>query len=217
MNQSLIHMLTLPPSIRRYDQVLGFLIVALTMIEMFVIPKSYFVLGSVVSTSAMICVAFLLLNGVRGLFKPSVRLFVLALFVAILLYLVFYAGNLGIKAFPLMGVSTASEQSIYGLFNKVSLPILIVVFILDAVGFESYFRGNILTNLSQRIGIGSVFAAAALDAAIHFSTFNPLFPATTFIADTVWGFYYYKTRDLSSTIACHFVWDIMIFVLIPIH
>ena len=210
-------MLTLAPSSRKYNQALGFLIVALTMIEMFVIPRSYFVLGSIVSTSAMICVAYLLLSGIRELFRPSIRFLVLALIVAILLYLVFFAGNLGIKAFPLMGVSTASEQSIYGLFNNVPLPILIVVFILDAVGFESYFRGNILNNLSQRIGIGSVFAAAALDAAIHFSTFNPLFPATTFVADTVWGFYYYKTRDLSSTIACHFIWDIMIFVLIPIH
>ena len=92
-----------------------------------------------------------------------------------------------------------------------------IVFVLDAVGFESYFRGNILTNLSPKLGIWSVFAAAIIDAGIHFSTFNPLFPATTFIADSVWGFYYYRTRDLSSTMVCHFLWDIMIFVLIPIH
>ena len=142
---------------------------------------------------------------------------VLAVFVAIFLYLIFFAGNLGIKAFPLFGITTSSEQSIYGLFNNVPLPLLVIVFVLDAVGFESYFRGDVLANLSPKLGIFSVFAAAAIDAGIHFSTFNPLFPATTFIADSVWGLYYYKTRDLTSTIVCHFVWDIMIFILIPIH
>jgi uncharacterized protein len=210
-------MLTLPPSTLKYNQLFGFLIVALAMIEMFVIPKSNFVLGSIVATSVMICVAYILLQGNRALFKPRASLFVIAIAVAILLYLIFFAGNLGIKAFPLFGISTSSEQSIYGLFNKVPIPLLIVVFVLDAVGFETYFRGNLVTNLSEKIGISSVFAVAAIDASIHISTFNPLFPATTFIADTVWGLYYFKTRDLSSTILCHFVWDVMIFVLIPIH
>ena len=37
-------------------QISGFVIVALTMIEMFTVPKSYFVLGSIVSTVAMACV-----------------------------------------------------------------------------------------------------------------------------------------------------------------
>jgi membrane protease YdiL (CAAX protease family) len=210
-------MITLPPSKRRYDQIIGFLIVAMTMVEMFTIPRSYFVLGSIISTSAMICAAYLLFNGNRERFRPSVRHLVLAVFVAIFLYLIFFAGNLGIKAFPLFGITTSSEQSIYGLFNNVPLPLLVIVFVLDAVGFESYFRGDVLANLSPKLGIFSVFAAAAIDAGIHFSTFNPLFPATTFIADSVWGLYYYKTRDLTSTIVCHFVWDIMIFILIPIH
>lgn len=209
-------MLTLPPSVRKYDQVVGFLIVVLTMVEMFTIPRSYFVLGSLVSTTSMICVSYLLFSGRSWFSKPSALHIILAVVVALLLYLVFVAGNLGIHTFPMFGLSTSSEQNIYGLFSNVPLPILILVLVLDAVGFESYFRGNVLSSFSQRLGVGSVFAAAALDATIHFATLNPLFPATTFIADSVWGFYYYKTNDLTSTMICHFIWDIMIFVLIPI-
>lgn len=209
-------MVTLPPSSRKYDQIVGFLIVVLTMVEMFTIPRGYFVLGSIVSTSAMICVAYLLLSG-RVLSKPTVIHVVLAVLVAIGLYLIFVAGNLGVRTFPVFGLSSAGEQSIYGLFNNVPVPLLVIVLILDAFGFETYFRGNVLEVLSQRIGLGSVFAAAALDASIHLSTFNPLFPATTFVADSVWGLYYYKTRDLTSTILCHFVWDILIFIIVPIH
>jgi membrane protease YdiL (CAAX protease family) len=210
-------MLTLPPSSRRYNRIFGFVIVALTMIEMFRIPKSDFVLGSIVSTTSMICVAYLLLSDQRGLSRPSALHIIIAVVVAILLYLVFVAGNLGVRAFPVSGLSAAGEQSIYGLFNNVPVPLLVIVLILDAFGFESYFRGHILSEFSQKIGVWSVFAAAAIDASIHISTLNPLFPATTFVADSVWGFYYYKTRDLSSTILCHFFWDIMIFILIPIH
>ncbi len=209
-------MLTVRASTTKYEQIAGFLIVSLTMIEMFTIPKAYFVEGSIISTSSMVCVTYLLLKVDKPKFVPKARFLVIAVLTAILLYLIFFIGNLGVKAFPLFGISTASEQSIYGLFNKVPLPLLVVVFVLDAVGFESYFRGNVLAKLSQRMGIASVFAAAALDAVIHISTLNPLFPPTTFIADSVWGLYYYKTKDLSSTILCHFVWDIMIFVLIPI-
>ncbi len=96
-------MITLPPSERKHDQIIGFLIVAMTMIEMFTIPRSYFVLGSIMSTSAMICVSYLLLNGNRELFRPSVRHLVYAVLIAVLLYFIFFAGNLGIKAFPLFG------------------------------------------------------------------------------------------------------------------
>jgi CAAX protease family protein len=210
-------MFTPPPSVKRKNQIAGFLVVALTMIEMFTIPKSYFVLGSLVSTSAMICVAYFLLQGNMGQIRPNFLNLGMALVVAILLYLIFFAGNVGIKIIAPFGISSSNEQGIYGLFSNVKLPILVLVLVLDSVGFESYFRGNILRFLSQEMGIWSVVVTATIDASIHFSAFNLLFPATTFIADCVWGLYYFKTRDLSSTILCHFVWDIMIFVLIPIH
>ncbi|MDG6904863.1 MAG: CPBP family intramembrane metalloprotease [Nitrososphaerota archaeon] len=210
-------MLTLGRSAKRYDQVVGFLIVAFTMVEMFTIPRSYFVLGSLVSTSTMIFVAYLLTPRKNWLSKPSIAHVILAVIVAVILYLVFVAGNLGIHTFQLSGFSSSGEQSIYNLFNNVPLPILLIVLVLDALGFESYFRGILLASFSSRLRIASVFLAAAIDASIHFASLNPLFPATTFIADSVWGFYYYKTNDLYSTILCHFIWDIMIFVLIPIH
>ena len=205
-----------PPS-KNLNQALGFLIVSLSMIEMFTIPRSYFVLGSIVSTSIMASVAYLLAQWGKKTIRIGVKHFFFAVVVAILHYLLFLLGNLGVRSIHIPGMTESSEQNIYGLFNNIPLPVLVVVLILDAVGFELYFRGNILERLSPRINILSGFAVASIDAAIHIATLNPLFPATTFVADSVWGLYYYRTRDITSTILCHFIWDLMIFVIYPIH
>jgi membrane protease YdiL (CAAX protease family) len=198
-------------------QLAGFLIVALTMVEMFTIPKAYFVLGSIVSTSVMALVAYLVAPDVlKGLRFSGIRI-ILGAVTAILLYAFFFLGNLGVKDLNLPGIQTSNEQTIYSLFSNVPLPLLIVVLGLDAIGFEYYFRGNLQQIFSGRFGIGAVFLVAFIDAAIHISTLNPLFPATVIVADSIWGLNYYFTKDLYSNIASHFLWDLLIFVVFPIH
>jgi uncharacterized protein len=198
-------------------QISGFAIVALTMIEMFTVPKSYFVLGSIVSTISMACVAYLLSDQSGEKFRPGAWRVAMGIALAFVLYTIFLVGNLAVKNMNLFGVSGSNEQSIYGLFSGTPTPPLVAVFALDAIGFESFFRGNLQTIFSKRIGIGAVFLVAAIDAAIHLSTMNPLFPATVLVADSVWGLNYYVTKDLYSNIASHFLWDLLVFVLLPIH
>ena len=200
-----------------FSQVFGFAIVALTMVEMFTIPKEYFVVGSIVSTSAMFCVAFLLSDQTQKKFRPGLWRLAVGIGVAFLLYAIFLGGNLAVTNLKLFGVSTSNEQSIYGLFSSVPIPLLVIVLALDAIGFETYFRGNLQNLLSKKLGVGSIFVVAIIDAIIHISTMNPLFPATVIVADSVWGLNYYTTKDLYSNIACHFVWDLLVFVILPIH
>ena len=174
-------------------------------------------LGSVVSTVAMACVAYLLSDQSGEKFRPGTWRVALGIALAFILYAIFLGGNLAVKNLNLFGVSGSNEQSIYGLFSGTPTPLLVVVFALDAIGFESFFRGNLQTIFSKRIGIGAVFLVAVIDAVIHLSTMNPLFPATVIVADSVWGLNYYITKDLYSNIASHFLWDLMVFVLLPIH
>ena len=199
-------------------QLAGFLVVAGTMVEMFTIPKSYFVLGSIVSTISMACVA-ILLSPASEIFRkrPQAKTLALGFFLAIVLYFIFYAGNFAIKNFSIGGIQASNELGIYGLFTNTNPALLLLVFALDAVGFESYFRGNLQQGIAKRIGIAAVPLVAVIDAAIHLSTFNPLFPATVIVADIVWGLNYYISKDIYSNIASHFLWDLLIFVLFPIH
>jgi len=207
-----------PPLTKKYQAkiAVGFLVVALTMIEMFLIPRSYFVLGSLVATTCMICVAFLVHPNLTSLFRPTPKTIAIGVVTAVLLYLIFVAGNAVVKSVSPLGVSASNENSIYSLFASTPFLLRVVVFILDAFGFESYFRGVLQPILAARIGVGSVFAVALIDAAIHISSFNPLFVITTFIADSVWGLNFYFAKDLSSNIANHLLWDVLIFIVIPI-
>jgi membrane protease YdiL (CAAX protease family) len=200
-----------------FSQLAGFAIVALMMVEMFIIPKQYFILGSLVSTSAMACVAYLLADQTGKKFRGGAWRIAMGIAIAFVLYGIFLAGNYAIMNLKIFGVSGNNEQSIYGLFSGTSWPLLIGVLALDAIGFESYFRGNLQSIFSKKIGIGAVFLVAGIDAVIHISTLNPLFPATVLVADSVWGLNYYITKDLYSNIASHFLWDLLIFVVFPIH
>lgn len=198
-------------------QISGFIVVASTMIEMFTVPRSYFILGSIVSTSSMACVAYLLSYQTGNKFRAGLWRVGIGVAVAFFLYLIFLGGNYAVVHFKLLGVSATNEKSIYGLFSGTSTPLLVFVLALDAIGFESYFRGNLQGLFSKKIGIGSVFLVALIDAVIHLSTFNSLFPVTVVVADSIWGLNYYATKNLYSNILSHFLWDLLIFVLLPIH
>jgi uncharacterized protein len=198
-------------------QVAAFIAVSFTMVEMFTIPRNYFVLGSIVSTTVMICAAYMMSATGADAFETGYWRVALGITFALVLYAIFFLGNYAIKNFNFGVMHASNESDIYGLFSGIPTPVLVLVLALDSVGFESYFRGNLQRLLTPRLGIGSVFAVAALDAVIHVSTLNPLFPVTVIFSDTVWGFNYYLTKDLYSNYASHFLWDLMIFVLLPIH
>lgn len=197
-------------------QIVGFVVVALSMVEMFTIPRSYFILGSIASTVTMICVTVLL----HRVDKPanfSGRRLAIGVVTAIVLYFVFFLGNALIKNYSPLGMQPANETSIYGLFSSSPVLLLVAIFVLDALGFESYFRGNLQRLFCSRLRWWAVFLPAVIDALIHFSSLNPLFPATTFVADCFWGLNYYYTKDIYSNYASHFVWDLLIFLVFPIH
>ena len=197
--------------------VLGFLVVIVSMFLLFTVPPRLFVAATFTSTTCMIAVTYFLTR-YRGLFRPRAATIALGVATAAALYLVFYLGNLGVTSLHPFGISVASENSIYSLIASPSNPLYIQVAVLgfDAVGYESFFRGVLQARLEPSTGVGSVFIAAMIDALLHLVTLNPLWVVTTFIADSVWGLTYYYSKDLTSSITSHFVWDVAIFVLLPI-
>jgi membrane protease YdiL (CAAX protease family) len=195
----------------------GLLVVAASLAVLFIVPQAYFIAATYAATTCMIVVTYLLTR-YRGLFRPGAATVAFGLVTAVALYLIFYLGNLGVNALHPFGMSTSNENSIYSLIASPSNPLYSQVAVLgfDAVGYESFFRGVLQTRLEPRMGIGSVFLVALIDALLHVITLNPLWVVTTFIADSVWGLTYYYSKDLTSSMTSHFVWDLVIFVLLPI-
>ena len=204
---------------RARDQRSGFLIVVLSMTAMYLVPEEYFVPAVFVSTSCMLLVSYRLTK-YSNLFRPKWQSIVFGLVTSALLYGIFLLGNYGITAFHPFGISVSYETSIYSLIASHPIPLQIAILLFDAFGFESYFRGVLqnyfVARTPRRFRVGACFAPALVDALIHLVTFNPLWAVTTFIADSVWGLTYYHTRDLSSSITSHLVWDIAIFIIFPI-
>ena len=196
---------------------LGVAVVVAGMSPLFVLPRDEFALSTVVATSCMVAVA-LASGGYRKLFAPTTRTIAAGLVSAGLLYLLFFVGNQAIAALTPLGIGTSAENSIYTLIaspgNPLSLQVVVLAF--DSLGFESYFRGTLQTRVGPRLGVGAPFVVAAADALVHVACLNPLWVITTFIADSVWGLTYYKTRDLTASMTSHFLWDLAIFVIFPI-
>jgi uncharacterized protein len=202
-------------------QATGLIIVAAAMSILFLQPTvEYFLLGVFIATPIMLLVTFWLTR-YKSLFKPSLRSVGIGVFSSAILYGIFYAGNDFIKIYRPLGISSSGEASIYSTIGSHPLYLQIVILMLDALCFESYFRGNLQSFFSNRIAnqkarVAGVFLAAFCDSMIHIISLNPLWVVTTFVADSVWGLTYYYTKDLGSSMASHLIWDIVIFIIAPI-
>ena len=118
-----------------------------------------------------------------------------------------------------LGIHSSSETSIYGTIGSHPLYLQVAILLMDAIGFESYFRGALQTFFEKKMKtgrIGAPFFVALCDASIHVISLNPLWVITTFIADSVWGLTKYYSKDVGSSMISHFVWDIVIFIIAPI-
>jgi membrane protease YdiL (CAAX protease family) len=195
----------------------GLAVVVVSMLALFTVQRDYFVVMTIVSTSCMVGVAFEL----GGLHIPA-RLryasIVVGLASAAFLYLVFLLGGTAVDSLHPLGITSASEASIYSLIASPSNPFYVQVGLLlfDSAGYESFFRGVLQDRLQKRMGIAAVPAVALLDAGLHLATLNPIWVGATFVTDLVWGLTYYYGKGMQASFTSHFVWDLAIFVVRPI-
>jgi membrane protease YdiL (CAAX protease family) len=193
-----------------------FIVVFVSMVLLFTVPSSYFAAATILSTSCMLASAYAL--GLRWNRRPTWTGVLAGVASAAILYGVFFAGNFGITYYHPFGVGASNATTIYSLIaspgNPPALQFLVLLF--DAAGYEAYFRGSLQARLGTRLGVASAPLVASLDAAIHIITLNPLWVATTFIADLSWGLTYHYSRSLVSSFTSHLIWDIAIFLVFPI-
>ena len=193
----------------------GFVVVAASMAALFTVPSGYFVAATFLSTGCMVVTSYSL--GLRWKARPPASAILAGLASAAALYLVFAAGNVGITTLHPFGIEPSSAASIYSLVvSRGNAPYTqVAVLLFDSAGYEAFFRGILQARLRRSLGPWSAPAVAAVDAAIHILTMNPLWVATTFFADLVWGLTYHFSGRLSASFTSHFVWDLSVFVLFP--
>ena len=195
---------------------LGFLLVVASMALLFLVPQEDFAAATLASTTCMMAAAYAA-GGLR-LGRPNPRGLTVGLVSAAVLYAIFLLGGWVVSAYHPLGITSASESSIYSLISSPSNPLYLqfALLLFDSAGYESFFRGVLQAKLAPRLGAGAAPAVALLDASIHVLTLNPLWVGAPFVTATLWGLSYHYGRGTQASFTSHLAWDLAIFILWPI-
>lgn len=144
------------------------------------------------------------------------RSFLLGAISAVILYFIFYAGNI-LSAFIF---SNAGRQvgGIYGLGHGTNhLWIFLLLLIVTGPGEEIFWRGFLQSKLMDRFGKWPGYCiATGVYAAVHVFSGNIILIGAALVAGMFWGAMYMWRRDLFMQIVSHSLWSSFIFAVTPI-
>lgn len=148
--------------------------------------------------------------------KITFRDILLGIFSAIVLYAIFYFGN--IVSGYLFSFKDTEILSIYNNKAQGNLKLISVLLLfLIGPGEEIYWRGFIQTNLSRILGENKGYIlSAVLYALVHIITGNFMLVLAALVCGLYWGWLYKKEQTLIPVIISHALWDLIIFVLFPL-
>jgi uncharacterized protein len=134
---------------------------------------------------------------------------------AILLYVVFYFGNIALR-FVLEAAGDGIEQ-VYAFKQEApGWRIALLMLLVIGPGEELFWRGFLQRRLQVHVGINAGFyTATALYTAVHLFTGNPILVLAALTCGLLWGWLYKKYGSMIINIISHTVWDIMVFIILP--
>ena len=136
---------------------------------------------------------------------------------AVVLYLVFFIGDR--LASVLFDFASPEVEGIYGTKAQAA-PALIGTLLLFWIGpaEEVFWRGFIQHRLAGRFGEARGFLlAAAVYAFVHIWAFNLMLFGAALVCGLFWGWMFLRYKSVWPGLISHALWDLTIFVLLPIH
>ncbi len=170
------------------------------------------------ATAALLALASLLLD--RKQLSDNYRfklIFIpIGIISAAVLYGMFWVGHF--ISTHILPFAAAQVDSIY-VIRTGQNPWLIggLLFFIIGPAEEIFWRGFVQKRLSKRCGmlIGFVIATA-IYALVHVWSFNLMLLAASALCGVFWGSMFSLTKNLWPCIICHAIWDVTIFILLPI-
>jgi membrane protease YdiL (CAAX protease family) len=136
---------------------------------------------------------------------------------AVALYLVFFVGH-RIAAFIL---PFASDQVtlVYRTRSQADLWLIaVLLFAWIGPAEEIFWRAFVQRRLGQRYGpLPGFIVTAAIYTIVHVWSFNLMLLAAAGLCGLFWGAMFYRFRSVWPALISHAVWDVVIFVFLPIH
>jgi hypothetical protein len=135
---------------------------------------------------------------------------------ALALYAIFWVGNLvSTQIFQFAKPEIAGIYSTRAQASPLTIGLLLLFWVGPAE--EIFWRGFVQERLCGRYGrTGGYLAASFVYAAIHVFGLNVMLFMASLICGLFWGAMYLKYRSVWPGLISHAVWDVMIFVVIPV-
>ena len=135
---------------------------------------------------------------------------------AIILYVIFYLGNYFSQL--LFSFAGSQIESVYS--NKVQANYIVISLLLLfwlGPAEEIFWRGFVQFNLNKKYGQwkGLIFASL-IYALVHIWSFNFMLIMAALVCGLFWGLLFNKYKSVVPGIISHAIWDVVIFILIPI-
>jgi uncharacterized protein len=166
--------------------------------------------------SLLILIAYAMFQGDVNDEASFIQYFFLGALSGILLYFVFW---LGIQLFQILHIPF--EKSLNKLYNWFAPSLFwqyIALIVVAAPGEELFWRGFVQRSLMKYFKpIGSIFVAALLYASVHIYSGSFLLIFAALISGFIWGLLYYWKKSMPLVIVSHLVFDIMIFIILPLN
>lgn len=164
----------------------------------------------------LILVVFLFNHDIFRISKFKLRYLGIGVGSAIVLYGVFYIGNY-LSAFIIPAKDTLINDVYSNRVGTSPYIILTCLLLIIGPGEELYWRGYIQKSLLKKYGSKSIIIAAILYAAVHIVTLNFMLIMASLVCGLFWGALYNKEKSLYPVIISHVLWDITIFLLLPLN
>ncbi len=151
----------------------------------------------------------------RDLGEHVPRKLLIGILAAVVLFLVFYLGNIFIRF--LFERAGEGIQNVYS-FRQDAHPLRIGLLMLLIIGpgEELFWRGYLQRKLGDRYGKWTGFVVATvLYTVVHIATGNMVLVLAALVCGIFWGWLYLRYRSMLINVVSHTVWDIGVFLLLP--
>jgi uncharacterized protein len=133
----------------------------------------------------------------------------------LILYLLFW---LGVQAFDLLNLPFENSiKKLYRWFAPALFWQYLALILVAAPGEELFWRGFVQKRLLRYFGpLKSILIAALLYASVHIYSGTFILMLAAFLSGLIWGALYLWKKSMPLVIVSHIVFDIMIFIILPL-
>ena len=175
-----------------------------------------FWIGIAISATILMVVAIILRKEILKQFQWTWKAIGFGLLAAVALWVIFYVGEY--LSGLLLGFAREQVDGIYSLKegqNKL-LVALGLLFIMGPAE-EIFWRGFVQHSLIEKYGEWKAFIFATIVySLVHIWSFNFMLVMAALVCGIFWGLMYRYNKNLVPLVISHAVWDVAVFIVLPI-